>query len=179
VVEARREIRQLADRLRLNAAAFIVTIYGDVVVPRGGVVWTGTLIELCAEVGISETLVRTAVSRLVAAEQLAGERIGRRSFYRLRTSAVQTFMQAADLLYGPDRPAQGWQILHDPALRPEDARRQRMGHMGGPVFIRPDRGQPLPPTPSSAMRSVRRSGAMRARLARCAPMIWRRCRWRR
>jgi phenylacetic acid degradation operon negative regulatory protein len=145
VVEARREIRQLADRLRLNAAAFIVTIYGDVVVPRGGVVWTGTLIELCAEVGISETLVRTAVSRLVAAEQLAGERIGRRSFYRLRTSAVQTFMQAADLLYGPDRPAQGWQILHDPALRPEDARRQRMGHMGGPVFIRPDRGQPLPP----------------------------------
>jgi phenylacetic acid degradation operon negative regulatory protein len=130
--------------LRLNATAFIVSIYGDVVVPRGGVLWTGTLIGLCAEVGISETLVRTAVSRLVAAEQLAGERIGRRSFYRLRSSAVQTFMQAADLLYGPDRPMQGWQIIHAPDLRPEDARRQRMGLMGGAVFIRPDRGQPLP-----------------------------------
>ncbi len=135
----------ITQELRLNAAAFIVTIYGDVVVPRGGVLWTGTLIELCAQVGISESLVRTAVSRLVAAEQLAGERIGRRSFYRLRSSAEKTFMEAADLLYGPDRPAKGWQILHHPDLRPEDARRQRMGHMGGPVFIRPDRGQPLPP----------------------------------
>ena len=138
-------IQTITQELRLNAAAFIVTIYGDVVVPRGGVLWTGTLIELCGEVGISESLVRTAVSRLVAAAQLTGERIGRRSFYRLENSAVATFMEAADLLYGPDRPPKGWQIIHDPDLRPEDARRLRMGHMGGPVFIRPDRGQPLPP----------------------------------
>ncbi|MFC3084694.1 PaaX family transcriptional regulator C-terminal domain-containing protein [Tabrizicola soli] len=138
-------IQTITQELRLNAATFIVTIYGDVVVPRGGVLWTGTLIELCAEVGISESLVRTAVSRLVAAAQLTGERIGRRSFYRLESSAVATFMEAADLLYGPDRPSKGWQIIHDPDLRIEDARRLRMGHMGGPVFIRPDRGQPLPP----------------------------------
>ncbi|MBN9053453.1 MAG: PaaX family transcriptional regulator, partial [Rhizobiales bacterium] len=46
----------------LKAAGFIVTIYGDVVEPRGDVVWTGNLIETCAAVGISETLVRTAVS---------------------------------------------------------------------------------------------------------------------
>ncbi|MBD3763222.1 MAG: PaaX family transcriptional regulator [Rhodobacterales bacterium] len=131
--------------MRLNAAAFIVTIYGDVVVPRGGVLWTGTLIDLCGRVGINESLVRTAVSRLVAASQLTGERIGRRSYYRLRSSALAAFSEAADLLYGPDRPASGWQILHAPDLRPEDARRQRMGHMGGQVFIRPDRGQPLPP----------------------------------
>lgn len=134
----------IAQELRLNAAAFIVTVYGDVVVPRGGVLWTGTLIDLCARVGINESLVRTAVSRLVAASRLEGERIGRRSYYRLRSSAVAEFMQAAELLYGPDRPPRGWQIIHDPDLRPEDAQRQRMGHMGGPVFIRPDRGQPLP-----------------------------------
>lgn len=138
-------IGQLAQDMRLNAAAFIVTIYGDVVVPRGGVLWTGTLIELCAQVGINESLVRTAVSRLVAAAQLTGERVGRRSYYRLQSSAVASFMEAADLLYGPDRPARGWQILHAPDLRPEEARRQRMGHMGGSVFLRPDRGQPLPP----------------------------------
>lgn len=128
----------------MNAAAFIVTIYGDVVVPRGGVLWTGTLIDVCKGVGISETLVRTAVSRLVLASQLTGERIGRRSYYRLRSSAVTSFMEAANLLYGQDRPAAGWQIIHAPDLKPEDARRQRMGHMGGPVFIRPDRGQPTP-----------------------------------
>ena len=53
-----------------RAAAFIVTIYGDVVEPRGGATWIGNLIEICAAVGISETLVRTAVSRLVSAGQL-------------------------------------------------------------------------------------------------------------
>ena len=130
--------------LRLNAAAFIVTIYGDMVVPRGGVLWTGTLIDLCNEVGINESLVRTAVSRLVEASQLQGERIGRRSFYRLRASAATEFQRAADLLYGPDKPATGWQILHLPALKVEDARRQRLGHIGGSVFIRPDRGQSVP-----------------------------------
>lgn len=137
-------LHSLAQEMRLNAAAFIVTIYGDVVAPRGGVLWTGTLIDLCAGVGINESLVRTAVSRLVAADRLEGERIGRRSYYRLRRSALAEFLQAADLLYGPDRPARGWQILHAPDLRPEDARRQRMGHMGGPVFLRPDRGQAPP-----------------------------------
>ncbi len=127
--------------MRLRAAAFIVTLYGDVVLPRGGILWTGTLIDLCAKVGINESLVRTAVSRLVAAAQLDGARVGRRSFYRLNPSAEADFRQAEDLLYRPDRPARGWQIIHDPALKPEDARRQRMGHLGGSVFIRPDRGQ--------------------------------------
>lgn len=131
--------------MRLNAAAFIVTIYGDVVVPRGGMLWTGTLIEVCARVGINESLVRTAVSRLVSASQLAGARLGRRSYYRLESSAVAAFMEAAELLYGPDRPIEGWQIIHDPTLKPEDARRRRMGQIDGAVFIRPDRGQPVPP----------------------------------
>lgn len=132
---------EIASALRLKAAAFIVTIYGDVVVPRGGILWTGTLIDLCSTVGINESLVRTAVSRLVAASQLDGERVGRRSYYRLRQSAAVDFQRAADLLYGPDRPARGWQIIHDPEMRPEDAGRARMGHLGGSVFIRPDRGQ--------------------------------------
>ena len=66
-------------------------------VPRGGVLWTGTLIELCGSAGINESLVRTAVSRLVAAERLAGERIGRRSYYRLAEAARAEFQQAADL----------------------------------------------------------------------------------
>ncbi|MFN4156640.1 MAG: PaaX family transcriptional regulator C-terminal domain-containing protein [Paracoccaceae bacterium] len=134
----------IAAEMRLNAAAFIVTIYGDVVVPRGGVLWTGTLIELCAGVGINESLVRTAVSRLVGASQLVGARLGRRSYYRLERSAVAAFLEAAEILYGPDRPASGWQIIHDPSLKPEDARRRRMGQIDGTVFIRPDRGQPIP-----------------------------------
>lgn len=137
-------IEELLDGIGLRSAAFIVTVYGDVVVPRGGVLWTGTLIEICAGVGINESLVRTAISRLVAAQRLRGERVGRRSYYHLDASAHQEFEQAAILLFGPEVETRGWQILHAPALSEDEARLQRMGHMGGQVYMRPDRGQPIP-----------------------------------
>lgn len=123
-------IRSITRGIRLNVAGFIVSIYGEGVVLRGGVQWTGTLIAMGAEVGGNGSLVRTAVSRLVMAAELAEERIGRRSYCRLRSLAVATLMQAADLVSGPDRPARCWQILHDPELRPEEARQLRMGIRG-------------------------------------------------
>ncbi|MDQ7774462.1 PaaX family transcriptional regulator C-terminal domain-containing protein [Paracoccus sp. DMF] len=138
-------IRSILAGTELRSASFIVTVYGDVVVPRGGVLWTGTLIEICDRVGISESLVRTAVSRLVAAKRLCGERAGRRSYYRLDASAGQEFQRAAALLYAPDPPARGWQILHAPDLPEDQARHLRLGQMAPGVFIRPDRGQPVPP----------------------------------
>ena len=95
----------------LRAASFIVTIYGDVVEPRGGAIWIGNLIEVCAELGISETLVRTAVSRLVAAGQLTGEREGRRSYYRLTEAAQTDFAAAARLLFGPADQSQ-WRFVY-------------------------------------------------------------------
>ncbi|WP_167731835.1 hypothetical protein [Kerstersia gyiorum] len=94
-----------------KGAGFIVTIYGDVVEPRGGVLWMGNLIEACAAVGISESLVRTAVSRLVAAGQLEGERVGRRSFYRLTAEARAEFAYAASILYEPHDASQ-WRLIY-------------------------------------------------------------------
>ncbi|WP_210245252.1 PaaX family transcriptional regulator C-terminal domain-containing protein [Martelella alba] len=84
-----------------RATAFIVTLYGDVAVPRGGRLWMGTLIETCADHGISESLVRTAVSRLVESGRLEGERQGRKSYYRLAAAARQEFLHAAAILYDP------------------------------------------------------------------------------
>ncbi|QQM30474.1 PaaX family transcriptional regulator [Martelella lutilitoris] len=84
-----------------RASGFIVTLYGDVAAPRGGILWMGTLIESCAAQGISESLVRTAVSRLVENGRLAGERIGRKSYYRLTKAAEAEFSRAAEILYSP------------------------------------------------------------------------------
>ena len=137
-------LANLSRGLEPSSASFIVTVYGDVVVPRGEVLWTGSLIEVCARVGINESLVRTAVSRLVAASRLCGERAGRRSYYRLDVSAREEFDEAAALLYARESPPRGWQILHAPALPREQARALRLGCMGGQVFIRPDRGQEAP-----------------------------------
>ncbi|MEB8386478.1 ArsR family transcriptional regulator [Rhodobacteraceae bacterium KMM 6894] len=84
-----------------RAGHFIVTLYGDLVEPRGGTLWMGRVIALCRAAGLSETLVRTAMSRLVSAGQLIGERKGRRSYYRLTPSAKVEFAQAARVLFSP------------------------------------------------------------------------------
>lgn len=125
-----------------RAASFIVTVYGDVVEPRGGVLWMGNLIEICASVGLSETLVRTAVSRLVAAGQLQGEKDGRRSYYRLTPAARVDFARAAQLLFGPPAPAQGWVLI----ARPDPAAQARLARdgfvpLGDDLLIGLDRGR--------------------------------------
>ena len=137
-------IKNLLKDQELRAAAFIVTVYGDIVLPRGGVFWTGSLIEIFNRAGLSESVVRTAVSRLVTANRLKGERNGRRSYYSLDASSRAEFEQAAKLLYQPDQEPKGWQIIYAPDLTDADAARLRMGRMGSAIFIRPDRGQTLP-----------------------------------
>lgn len=103
-----------------RATAFIVTIYGDVVEPRGGSLWMGTLIECCAEHGLNESLVRTAVSRLVSAGRLQGMRVGRKSYYSLTPSAQAEFRDAGRLLFSPSPRPIDWRICLSEGLRDED-----------------------------------------------------------
>jgi phenylacetic acid degradation operon negative regulatory protein len=98
-----------------RAGHFIVSLYGDVVEPRGGTLWMGRVIGLCQSAGLSETLVRTAVSRLVMAGQLVGERVGRRSYYRLTPKARVEFSHAARVLFAPPETPQDFAVLAMPA----------------------------------------------------------------
>ncbi len=97
----------------LRAGSFIVTLFGDVIAPRGGDIWIGNIIAFCAPFGISETLIRTAMSRLVAAGQVTGLRQGRRSFYRLTDAARQEYAQAARIIYSPPR-NRNWRLVFLP-----------------------------------------------------------------
>ncbi|MGE0280356.1 MAG: PaaX family transcriptional regulator C-terminal domain-containing protein [Rhizobiaceae bacterium] len=133
-------IAPLLEKLQPRAASFIVTIYGDVVVPRGEVLWTGSLIETCERAGISENLVRTATSRLVSAGRLEGERIGRRSFYRLADAVRAEFADASHLLYTTHAQPRRWFVLSQPQISAEHARQRRMARMGGDVWLCPDWG---------------------------------------
>jgi len=118
-----------------RAPVFIVTIYGDVVEPRGGTLWMGDLVSCCAVQGISESLVRTAVSRLVAGGKLLGERIGRKSYYRLTDEAQREFRAAARILYAPPPPARGWLV----ALQAGDPLPEGWAPMGQGSAIAPNR----------------------------------------
>lgn len=142
----------LPARQPVRAGAFIVTLYGDAVEPRGGVLWMGTLIEVCADFGLSESLVRTAVSRLVAAGRLAGERASRRSFYRLTPEARTEFAAVSARLFAPRPAPEGWLVLRplpgpDTAPggdAPEDLRRAGWAPVADGVWLAadtPDRRQ--------------------------------------
>lgn len=148
-------LAELAGALPVSAAAFIVTLYGDVVAPRGGELWTGNIVETLALVGLSESRARTALSRLVAADQLSGSREGRRSFYRLTPRAAATFSRAARLIHTPAEPPplRGWHLVLLPTGGQEThgaaLARARFGFATPELAVLPDRGQPLEPLPGA------------------------------
>jgi phenylacetic acid degradation operon negative regulatory protein len=158
-------IADLLDALPLRAASFIVTVYGDVVEPRGGLLWMGTLVEVCGLVGISETRVRTAVSRLVAAGRLEGTRAGRRSYYRLTEPARGEFAAAADRIFRAAPPAQGWLIavLPDGSAPPPG-----FGPLAPGVALGADHGRADDSEIVFAARALRGGAALR----RLAARLW-------
>ncbi|WP_034855624.1 phenylacetic acid degradation operon negative regulatory protein PaaX [Sinorhizobium sojae] len=144
-------IAAILNEASLKAASFIVTIYGDVVEPRGGAIWIGNIIEVCAGVGISETLVRTAVSRLVTAGRLAGEREGRRSFYRLTQAARSEFAAAARVLFGPPEET-AWHFVE--LMGPSAEERMQMLERSGHARLTSRLAVGVRPFPASVMPAV-------------------------
>ena len=87
------------ERTPIRTWSLIVTLYGDAVVPRGGVLWLGSLITLMEAFGIAPGIVRTAGSRLAADDWLARTRIGRKSYYSLSPQGRAAFAEATERIY--------------------------------------------------------------------------------
>jgi phenylacetic acid degradation operon negative regulatory protein len=121
--------RSLIDEFRsrptLRAGSLIVTVFGDAIAPRGGVVWIGSLIRVMADFGISERLVRTSVFRLARDAWLEVEQVGRQSYYRLTDEGARRFAQATHRIYGEPRQAWDgtWCLVLTPGL---DAERREL-----------------------------------------------------
>ncbi len=90
----------------MRAGSLIITVFGDAIAPRGGVVWIGSLIRVLSDFGVSERLVRTSVFRLTRDDWLDVNPAGRRSYYSLTKSGVRRFEQATQRIYG--EPRQSW-----------------------------------------------------------------------
>ena len=101
--------RWIAQSLRYHpprAKSLVMTVFGDTLAPRGGMVWLGSLISLLSPFGISERLVRTAVYRLTDEGWLEAVRQGRRSQYRLSAQGEKRFSRAHQRVYAS--PAKQW-----------------------------------------------------------------------
>ena len=141
-----------------RTGSIVITVFGDAIVPRGGAVWLGTLLEFFKALDIDGGVVRTAMSRLASDGWLERSKIGRNSFYRLVENGRQTFDIATKHIYDP--PPSDWtgrfELLLIGNAGDRDASREALKNAGF--------GSPLPgvwvapsgvPVPDEASRAVR------------------------
>lgn len=131
-------VDEFRSRPTLRAGSLITTVFGDAVAPRGGTVWLGSLINVMADFGISERLVRTSVFRLARDGWLQADQVGRRAYYRLSDSGRERFEQATHRIYG--EPAGRWNgdwcllLLSALETQSKEAVRRECGWLGfGPM----------------------------------------------
>jgi phenylacetic acid degradation operon negative regulatory protein len=99
-VATRALLRRFRSQRPIRGGSLIVTIFGDAISPRGGVVTLGSLIKLAQPFSLTERLVRTSVARLAQDGWLVARRDGRRSEYRLTPNGQQRFAEATRRIYG-------------------------------------------------------------------------------
>src|SRR5882757_8547757 len=141
-----------------RTGSIVITVFGDAIVPRGGSVWLGTLLEFFATIDIDSGVVRTAMSRLANDGWLERHKVGRNSFYRLVKKGRQTFDTATKHIY--DTQVSDWtgrfELLLIGSSEDRDASREALkdAGFGSPlpgVWIAPS-GVPVPEQAAHAIR---------------------------
>ena len=117
--------------------SLIITLYGDAIVPRGGSVWLGTLLEFFRALEIGDGVVRTAMSRLAADGWLERQKVGRNSFYRLGAKGREAFTDATRRIYAatPPRADAEFSLLLPETTDRESLSRAGCGVVAPGVFI--------------------------------------------
>jgi phenylacetic acid degradation operon negative regulatory protein len=146
----------------LRGGSLIVTLFGDSIMPRGGTIALGSLIELAAPFGLNERLVRTATARLAHDGWLEGRRAGKLSEYHLSNSGRARFAEATKRIYSePDARWSGrWTLIVVPPMRAAERKEIRdellwrgFGEISANVFAHPE-------LDSQALRSQRDAGGL-------------------
>jgi phenylacetic acid degradation operon negative regulatory protein len=154
-------LARIIDQLKREPSrtgSIVITVFGDAIVPRGGSVWLGTLLEFFSTLDIDGGVVRTAMSRLAADGWLEREKAGRNSFYRLVKKGRQTFDAATKHIYDP-RPSDWtgrFELLLIGSGGDRDAAREALKNagFGSPlpgVWVAPS-GVPIPEEATAAIR---------------------------
>ena len=140
-------IESFRERQRVKAGSLIISVFGDAVLPRGGEIWLGGLINLLAPLDLNERLIRTTVFRLVKDEWLTTQTQGRRTDYKLSASGRRRFEEASKQIHAAHAPLwdNRWRlVMLVSELAPKDRERLRrafywqgFGEINANCFIHP------------------------------------------
>jgi phenylacetic acid degradation operon negative regulatory protein len=92
----------------MSARSLLLTILGEFVHPRGRPVWTATLIEAMATLGIEEKSARQALARTASEGLLTSIRDGRRVQWALTAHGDTLLREGTDRIYGFLRSPHPW-----------------------------------------------------------------------
>ena len=113
-------IASLSGSAPLRVWSVIITIFGDSILPRGGVVPATLLGEICGRLGIKPGALRVALFRLVKDGWLQRSMQGRNSSYALTNSGLAEFAPAAARIYAPSAGSQDDWVIVIPPPQEED-----------------------------------------------------------
>ena len=133
-----------------SARALLLTMLGEFVLPQGGSIWTSTVIDGLAQLGVGERNARQAVARLGEDGLLTAERLGRLTRWHLTDSADRLLTEGTRRIYGfaADPPVWGrrWLVVIAPVPEDERAKRHQLrtrlgfagfGFLGPAIAISP------------------------------------------
>lgn len=137
-----------------SARSLLLTVLGEYVLPRGGTVWTSTLLEALSLFGVEDKAARQALARAAKAGWLASERVGREARWRLTQQGTLLLAEGSGRIYAFDPARRDWDgtwlvlVISIPEERRADRHvlRTRLawagfGSLGQGVWLSPDTGR--------------------------------------
>lgn len=91
----------MSSRQSLRTQFTIFVLFGDIILPRGGSVWTSSLLQLLRLLGVSERAARSTLSRMKRKGWLKAERRGRHSLYRLTPKGERLLSEGGRRIFEP------------------------------------------------------------------------------
>lgn len=83
-----------------RARSLLLTLLGEFVLPGGRPVWTSTLLDALALLGVEEASARQALARSSASGLLVAQKVGRRTRWSLTPRACRLLSDGARRIYG-------------------------------------------------------------------------------
>lgn len=91
-----------------SARSLLLTVLGEFVLPRGAPVWTRTLVDVLAVVGVEEKSARQALARTAADGMVVSSRSGRQVRWSLSHAGQRLLREGARRIYGHGAPRPEW-----------------------------------------------------------------------
>jgi len=137
-----------------SARSLLLTILGEFALPRREPVWTATLLEALARLGVEQRAARQALARTRSERLFTAERHGRRTAWVLTERGIELLDEGAARIYGFMRESHAWDgrwlVLTIPIPEGQRKLRHRLrtqltwlgfGSPSSGLWVTPDAGQ--------------------------------------